>query len=95
MEEATTYTKIWKTGKNTDVITIKKEIMKLMKLKRGDTLQITIKRIRNKQEEQTIETQEEKIEEKTQKEETKEETQEEETQEKEKKTRFKLFNRRE
>lgn len=50
MDEAITYQRIWKTGRNTDVITIKKEIMKLLKAKRGDTIMATIKKIENTKE---------------------------------------------
>ena len=46
MEEAKIYAKIWKTGQNTDVITIKKEIVRLLDLKKGDTIEATIKRIK-------------------------------------------------
>lgn len=63
MEKAVIYAKIWKTGSNTDVITIRRDIMKLMSLKRGETVQITINKMQNtpkqgEEEEKEPETQE-------------------------------------
>lgn len=46
MEEAKIYRQIWKTGQNTEVITIEKGIMRLLDLKRGDTIEATIKKVK-------------------------------------------------
>lgn len=46
MEEAKIYQRIWRTGQNTDVITITKDIMKLLELKRGDTVEAVIKKVK-------------------------------------------------
>lgn len=45
MDSITTYQKVWCSGQNADVITIKKEIMRLLNIKRGQIIQVTIKTI--------------------------------------------------
>lgn len=60
VQEAKIYQRIWKTGQNTDVITIRKDLMDMLSLKRGDTVEATIKKVKSADAEEKEEKTEEK-----------------------------------